>query len=247
MVLIPSRFVGDLWDEPDYQALRTAFLGEHLATSTANPHAETINLGDGTTNSNRTINANRLGGARYVRWNESAGRWEINNGAGAVPMLGGVANLAIVLIPTYPGEVSAFTSSAVISTFEEEFDGANFHNALKLDNRDDATQTAQTNIRFRMPPSTPSGGRVATIRIWNRRVGTDADTFLGVQLFDTSNASVSLSGVGALTSSGWTETVCTVTAGTYAAGGYVTLRLLFSAAPGEQVYSGEIAITLADS
>lgn len=81
MPVINSKNPGDPWDAVDANNLRSAIIAEHKNTA-GNEHADTINLGDGTTNTDRAVVAKRLGGVRTIRWTEAAGRWEIDNGTG---------------------------------------------------------------------------------------------------------------------------------------------------------------------
>lgn len=88
MPVIPTKSVDDLHSYEDHNTLRSAILGEHQDT-VANEHAVTINLGDGTSDSDRTINAKRLSGNRSVRWNETMSRWEFTNDGAAWQALSG--------------------------------------------------------------------------------------------------------------------------------------------------------------
>lgn len=234
---------GDLWSDTKWNNFRTAFLKEHLNTA-GNEHAESINLGDGTSAGNRSLRA-KIGAATFrdLRWNNALARWEFSNdGAAYLAMGGGVAAAAAALFfaPPYGAGVSELTSvfTTIPPKFDPKFDSTAKRNNMELDNVDSTTNTVQTNIQFIVPEAVT----LSTIKIWHKRTGADGSTFLTVEMLGTDGLAVTLTGGSTLQSAAWVEATVTIGAGTLTALGTATIRLTHSAKNGEKQASGAVRV-----
>lgn len=151
------------------------------------------------------------------------------------------STLLDTLIPEYTGAVIFFdgaNNDAGSLGLTSGFDSVDFHNFYEWSSDATGVNDCSIVVRFRLPATFASWNE---IRLYNKVIqslGNAAKVTL--EMWGTNNVAVPLTGGANLANTTWTQTVITVGSGTFAPGGFITLRLTLFAGQNDAARVGEM-------
>lgn len=218
----------------------------HTQNTDTHTNANTYGIGDLVAGTKtllwRNADANKPG----LRYNDTTNENEFSNDGSTWNAIGtdagpAPANFLDTLVPEYPGATVFFDGSnnnAGALGLTSGFDATDFHNFYEWSSDSTGLNDCSVVVRFRLPANFTTWN---SIKLWNKVIQSiGAAAKVTAELWDTANAAVTLTGGANLANTAWTQTTISVGGGTFAPGGFITLRLTLFAGQNDQARIGEI-------
>jgi len=155
----------------------------------------------------------------------------VENGSGGI----------IALSPEYPNAVYFFSGSTYVGQLSASGSVSEGENFYYWETSKSAQQDYWISTRVRVPDNFSSWDPVAPIQFrYQTSSGQTVDTTLKVEMLDTADAIVPLTGGDGLANTSWTTANITgpESTGTYTAGGYITIFVKLAAVKNEWAKAG---------